>query len=1413
VQKVAFSADGKTLLTVTRIGDGSSDTAEVRRWDPDTGEPIGSPIPHQGFFIERVAFSPDGKIVLTGKDKQTAQLWDVDTGLPRGAPLPHRGFQRSDDNVIFSADGRLVLIAEGDTVQLWETATGKSAGKSLQRGAWPAVVGLSPDGQILLTASKDRPQLWRAATGEPLGPPLPHPGEILTAAFSPDGKRVLLAGRQQISVWGVPGGEATGWRYSSKAMATKWAISPDNIAVAYGTNKPEVWAAGPYAQVYPMGWTLDHPDPVTVADVSPDGNLIATGSGQAVRVWWTHHFSWGMLGWPMQHPGGITALAFSPDGQSLLTACTDGTVRLWDLPRPADRDSWPLVGHGIALFTALSADGTTLLRPLETVASFQTFAQVWDTTTRKPQGAMLPVGYGFPMVAASPDGRKVLLFVPSYQKSSPGPNGTQIQRSHPAVFWLWQSGQWKRLPCPPGVTLGHNDPMAFGPDGSTVLLASRNDGRARLCDLATWTPVGPPLEHPEVAAVAVAPDGRTVATAGSREARLWDALAGQQIGPPLQHQGAIHAVAFSPDGRVVATASRDHTARLWSVATGAPIHLPLTHPQGVLAVAFRPDGSSLLTAGADNKVRFWDAQTGRSLGPPSYLRGAKALAFSGDGQSALAVTESILLRWAVPPPPPEADAKTLVLWVEVMTGRNLDAAEVVGWLTPQQWNERRKQLLAQGGPPVPAEDKLAWHRHWAEALKDHSYRTRWHLDRLIAAEPRQWQHYLARGGRRPFGETQERLADCSQAIALGAQGPQAWEWRALTYARLGQWDQAAADYQEAAQRGASDALWCQHAEALWKAGQTDAYRRACADLLDRLQQTGDAQVAHHAARVCLLDPTPRVDLGSVVRLAEKALAEPYEGPPADAGWLSDANRIEDRTIERRETLALALYRAGRHEVVIECLSQRPQEDALRRSRPSSPPQSYFFLLAMAHQRLGRADQAREYLVQAVACPQAGWVGLRQEAEAFIRLQPAQRADAHYRLGLTFEKDRQWDRVVAELKNAIALQPDHRQARVHLGQALLQQGQALLKNNSFDGAITAYHEALRLEVNAAEVRGPLAAALNGVAWRLAAPLDPTLRAPRRAVQLAKEAVGVDPGQGMYWNTLGVAHYRAAEAKPAIPALEKSMELRSGGDSLTWFFLAMAHWQLGDKELARRWYAPAVLWMEKHRPTDPELARFRAEAAELLGLPRPSPSAGQQAAPEEVEIWSCVLAAKPGFPAAAKKCAEAHNQAGIHLLHGRKLDQAIAEFRQAIALDPSCGAALWCLSALLANGADPKLRDPHQAVKLAKRGVALEGHAGWWQILGWAYYRAGAWKDSVAALEKSLELAKAGADADQWLFLAMAHWQLGHKAEARRWYDRSVQWIEKNQAILEKPEWTRDRLVDDVCSFRAEAAKLLGVRDKK
>jgi phosphatidylserine/phosphatidylglycerophosphate/cardiolipin synthase-like enzyme len=121
-----------------------------------------------------------------------------------------------------------------------------------------------------------------------------------------------------------------------------------------------------------------------------------------------------------------------------------------------------------------------------------------------------------------------------------------------------------------------------------------------------------------------------------------------------------------------------------------------------------------------------------------------------------------------------------------------------------------------------------------------------------------------------------------------------------------------------------------------------------------------------------------------------------------------------------------------------------------------------------------------------------------------------------------------------------------------------------------------------------------------AWVLATDADPKFRSPCVAADLAQQGVKLEPSNWGWWNTLGAAQYCAGDWKAAVTALEKSTTLRQGGDSFDWFFLAMAHYQLAQKVEARRWYDKAVEWMDKNKPQDPELRRFRAEAADLLGL---------------------------------------------------------------------------------------------------------------------------------------------------------------------------------------------------------------------
>jgi WD40 repeat protein len=165
-------------------------------------------------------------------------------------------------------------------------------------------------------------------------------------------------------------------------------------------------------------------------------------------------------------------------------------------------------------------------------------------------------------------------------------------------------------------------------------------------------------------------------------------------------------VAYSPDGRTVLTGSQDKTARFWDAATCRPIGKPLFHSYEVRAVAFSPDGKIVLTGGP-RAAQLWEVATGRPLGPPILYQihplsdGANSeLVFSPDGKTFLIWKVGDIPRlWRVPSPV-AGEVERIVLWVQVITGMELDDADVVTPLNVPTWEERRRRLENLGGPPL-----------------------------------------------------------------------------------------------------------------------------------------------------------------------------------------------------------------------------------------------------------------------------------------------------------------------------------------------------------------------------------------------------------------------------------------------------------------------------------------------------------------------------------------------------------------------------------------------------------------------------------------------------------------------------------------------------------------------------------------
>jgi serine/threonine protein kinase/Flp pilus assembly protein TadD len=111
----------------------------------------------------------------------------------------------------------------------------------------------------------------------------------------------------------------------------------------------------------------------------------------------------------------------------------------------------------------------------------------------------------------------------------------------------------------------------------------------------------------------------------------------------------------------------------------------------------------------------------------------------------------------------------------------------------------------------------------------------------------------------------------------------------------------------------------------------------------------------------------------------------------------------------------------------------------------------------------------------------------------------------------------------------------------------------------------------------------------------------LRDPPHAVELAKRALALTPGDPNIWSSLGLAHYRSGHWNDALLCLEKSVQLRRGGTSLDHFFLAMTYVRMGDKDQAGQSYARATAWLKAtRRGTEAEYLRVRKEAEQQLGM---------------------------------------------------------------------------------------------------------------------------------------------------------------------------------------------------------------------
>jgi WD40 repeat protein len=632
-----------------------------------------------GDVQDRVAMSPDGRLVATGDYFGTLMFFDLKTRKRNGSPLQ---LSSLDDPppfglwaLSFSPDGKtLAVVSKGlrelDLVDVRSRVVRRVARfrfDAATRGFTNYGLAYSPNGKVLLTSeaildNEGQPVrteiVFRdGATGRPLGrvidagtlgteEPLVGHGPRLAVSFTPDGRSIVADDTRRAVVWDTK----TGRRLRTFAPSLSFAVSPAGNALALGREDGSVALA-----------SLD------------------TGK--------TREFSG-------QHAGAVNGAAFTPDGKSLLTAGTDGDVLVWDVASGTIRET--LSGHVANVQTpAIAPDGRTAV----TVAhDHDATIIVWDLTGKRRLSRSTSSGRGPTFVDLSADGKTLAIAteqggVRLLDGSSLRARGTIPTAAYP--FWVVFSPDGSRLAvglqAPKDITGGtatvalyevktrrllarHAVPYAgalgFDPSGNTLAVAG-DDGRVSFLDGHSLAATGKPIVQPKrplkkgeygQTDLDWSPDGRLLAITYYLRGRIsvWDTTTGTLVVNLPQKPGAIQT-AFTPDGSLLVTGGNTGIPSFWDTRTWKLVTRPTQgHGSALVGLSVDPGGETLATVGNDDgDVLLWDLASRRQIGtalpgdaPNAQQANGRSLFYSSDGRRLLAFAFSSPARitvWNVDP--------------------------------------------------------------------------------------------------------------------------------------------------------------------------------------------------------------------------------------------------------------------------------------------------------------------------------------------------------------------------------------------------------------------------------------------------------------------------------------------------------------------------------------------------------------------------------------------------------------------------------------------------------------------------------------------------------------------------------------------------------------------------------------------